>query len=104
MAPAYAVVVMLAEVWLLERSKGPGLEFSSNRSAILTVSSDKCMSRDKATILTLLAISILQRNMMRHAARPAGDRGSQALRVRTLSHRCGQRKHAYASSRLGADT
>ena len=41
MAPAYAVVVMLAEVWLLERSKSPGLEFSGNRSAILTVSGDK---------------------------------------------------------------
>ena len=41
MAPAYTVVVMLAEVWLLERSKGAGLEFSCNRSAILTVSRDK---------------------------------------------------------------
>ena len=41
MAPAYTVVVMLAEVWLLERSKSPRLEFSGNRSAILTVSGDK---------------------------------------------------------------
>ena len=40
-APALAAVVGLAEVWFLERRKGPGVEFSGNRSAILTVSGDK---------------------------------------------------------------
>ena len=40
-APAYAVVVTLAEVWFLELRKDPGVEFSGIRSAILTVSGDK---------------------------------------------------------------
>ena len=38
------------------------------------VTSAKCMSRDKATIPTRLAISLSQRNMMRRAVRPAGVR------------------------------
>ena len=84
-APAYAVVVVLAEVWLLERRKGPGVELSGNRSAILTVSGDKYLSRDKSTILTRLAISSSQRNMTRHAARPAGDRSTEA-RLSWLIH------------------
>ena len=40
-APAYADVVMLTEIRLLQRSNGPGLKFSGHRSAVLTGSGDK---------------------------------------------------------------